>query len=179
MDIGKVSMLATIPLLSNGIASYFLVPLSIALGRRPILLLVGACAWAGGLWAGLSSSLEEHLVARAVQGLGAGAVEALIPLIIQDMVFIHQRNMAMSTIVSSQGIIITVLGTLAPYIASNYDWRWLYYITAGLGFVAWILLIFLVPETRRVRSKEELSMTAPLREEETHRSIGRANTGQS
>ncbi len=116
-------MLATIPLLSNGIASYFLVPLSIALGRRPILLLVGACAWAGGLWAGLSSSLEEHLVARAVQGLGAGAVEALIPLIIQDMVFIHQRNKAMSTIVSSQGIIITVLGSLAPYIASNYDWR--------------------------------------------------------
>ncbi len=156
-DIGKISTLATIPLLTNGIASYFLVPLSIAVGRRPILLIAGTCAWAGGLWAGLSTSLDEHLIARAIQGLGAGAVEALIPLIIQDMVFIHQRNKAMSTIVSTQGIIITALGIVAPYIASNYDWRWLYYITAGLGFVAWLLILFFVPETRWMRSKEELS----------------------
>ncbi|KAH8899837.1 MFS general substrate transporter [Thozetella sp. PMI_491] len=156
-DIGKISLLATIPLITNGIASYLLVPLSIAIGRRPVLLFAGACAWAGGLWAGLSSSLDQHLLARAVQGLGAGAVEALIPLIIQDIVFIHQRNKAMSTIVSSQGIIITALGVISPYIASNYDWRWLYYITAGLGILAWFMIIALVPETRWMRSKEELT----------------------
>lgn len=101
-DLGRVSLLATVPLLANGIASYFLVPLSIALGRRPVLLLTGAMAWGGGLIAALSTSLDSHLAARALQGLGAGAVEALIPLIVQDMVFIHQRNKAMSAIVSSQ-----------------------------------------------------------------------------
>lgn len=98
----RVSMLATIPLITNGIASYFLVPLSIAIGRRPVLLLTAVLAWAGGLWAGLSTSLDSHLAARAMMGLGAGAVEALIPLIVQDMVFIHQRNRAQSTIVASQ-----------------------------------------------------------------------------
>lgn len=98
----KVSMLATIPLVTNGIASYFLVPLSIAIGRRPVLLLTAVLAWSGGLWAGLSTSLNSHLAARALMGLGAGAVEALIPLIVQDMVFIHQRNKAQSAIVSSQ-----------------------------------------------------------------------------
>lgn len=98
----EVSMLATIPLLTNGIASYLLVPLSIAIGRRPVLLLTAVLAWAGGLWAGLSTSLESHLAARAVMGLGAGAVEALIPLIVQDMVFIHQRAKAQSAIVASQ-----------------------------------------------------------------------------
>lgn len=98
----EVSMLATIPLLTNGIASYLLVPLSIAIGRRPVLLMTAVLAWAGGLWAGLSTSLESHLAARAVMGLGAGAVEALIPLIVQDMVFIHQRAKAQSAIVASQ-----------------------------------------------------------------------------
>lgn len=102
MPIGRVALLATIPILGNGIASYFLVPLSIAVGRRPVLLLSAACAWAGGLWAGFSTSLEQHLAARAIQGLGVGAVEALIPLIVQDMVFIHQRNKAMSLVISSQ-----------------------------------------------------------------------------
>jgi MFS family permease len=156
-DITKITMLATIPQLTNGIASYLLVPLSIALGRRPILLFAGACAWAGGFWAAMSTSLDEHIAARAVQGLGAGAVEALIPLIVQDMVFIHERNKAMSTIVSSQGIVITGLGIASPYIASNFTWRWLYYITSGFGLIAWLGLIVFVPETRWKRSAAELS----------------------
>lgn len=101
-SLARVSMLATIPLITNGIASYFLVPLSIGIGRRPVLLLTAVIAWSGGLWAGLSQSLDDHLAARAMMGLGAGAVEALIPLIVQDMVFIHQRNRAQSTIVASQ-----------------------------------------------------------------------------
>lgn len=155
--IGKVALLATIPLLSNGIASYFLVPLSIALGRRPVLLFAATCAWAGGIWAGLSTSLETHLAARSLQGLGVGAVEALIPLIVQDMVFIHQRNRAMSVVVSGQGIVIIALGIAAPYIAVNHTWRLLYFITSGLGILAWLLLIVALPETKWTRSREELS----------------------
>jgi MFS family permease len=153
----KVALLATIPLLGNGIASYFLTPLSIAIGRRPVLLFAATCAWAGGLWAGLSNSLNQHLAARVLQGLGAGAVEALIPLIVQDMVFIHQRNRAMSAIVASQGIIIIGLGVAAPYLAANFTWRLIYYITSGAGVLAWFLLIIFQPETRWTRTKEELS----------------------
>jgi len=59
-------------------------------------------AWSGGFWAGFSRSLESHIAARCVQAVGAGAVEALIPLIIQDIVFIHQRNTAMSSVWSAQ-----------------------------------------------------------------------------
>ncbi|GKT50093.1 putative MFS-type transporter [Colletotrichum spaethianum] len=153
----EVSLLATIPLLANGIASYFLVPTSIWIGRRPVLIFAATSAWAGGLFAAFSTSLHQHLAARVVMGLGAGAVEALIPLIVQDMVFIHQRNKAMSAVVSSQGIIIIGLGVLAPWVSSNYTWRWMYYITSGLGVLAWAILIAFLPETRWNRSQQELS----------------------
>jgi MFS family permease len=106
----QVALLSSLPLLVNGIASYLLVPLSIAIGRRPVLLLSGAMAWTGGWWAGFSQSLPSHLAARCFQGLGAGAVEALIPLIVQDMMFINQRNKAFASIVASQGFIIVGLG---------------------------------------------------------------------
>jgi MFS family permease len=98
----KISLLASLPLLTNGVSSYFLVPLSISVGRRPVLLVCGLMAWTGGLWAGFSHNLESHIAARCVQAIGAGAVEALIPLIVQDMVFIHQRNQAMSAVWSAQ-----------------------------------------------------------------------------
>ena len=101
-DLARVSLLASVPLLANGIASYFLVPLSIGIGRRPVLLFTGVLAWSGGLAAALSTSLEQHLAARALQGMGAGAVEALIPLVVQDIIFIHQRNKATSAVISSQ-----------------------------------------------------------------------------
>lgn len=160
-DIGQVSLLATIPLITNGVASYLLIPLSVAIGRRPVLILTGASAWIGGVVAGFSANLGTHLVGRALQGLGAGTVEALIPLIVQDTMFIHQRNKAMSAVVSSQGIFIIALGFAAPFFAVNYTWRILYYLTSGLGFIAWVLLIFFLPETRWMRSSEELS-TSPL-----------------
>lgn len=105
-----VSLLSSLPLLMNGVASYLLVPMSIAVGRRPVLLLVGVMAWAGGLWASRSASLASHLGARAFQGLGAGTVEALIPLVVQDMMFIHQRNKAIALISAGQGLFIVSLG---------------------------------------------------------------------
>lgn len=114
----KVALLASLPLLMNGIASYFLVPLSIAVGRRPVLLFVGVMAWAGGFWASYSTSLNSHLAARAFQGLGAGAVEALIPLIVQDMMFIHQRNKAISLISAGQGLFVVSLG-IARYVCGS------------------------------------------------------------
>ncbi|KAI0603387.1 major facilitator superfamily transporter [Biscogniauxia sp. FL1348] len=156
-SLAQVSLLATIPLLSNGIASYFLVPLSIAVGRRPVLLLTATFSWAGGFWAGSSQTLESHLAARVIHGLGAGAVEALLPLIAQDIVFIHQRNKALSAIIASQGPIIIATGIAGPYLAANFTWRWIYWFTSILGVVAWILIIFFVPETRWNRSKEELA----------------------
>ncbi len=98
----QVSLLATVPQIANGVAGYFLIPLSMAVGRRPVLLATAVAAWAGGFWAGASTSLQSHIAARVVHGLGAGAVEALLPLIVQDMVFIHQRSKATAAVISSQ-----------------------------------------------------------------------------
>jgi len=50
-----------------------------------------------------------------------------------------------------------ILGVLAPYLSVTSTWRWIYWITSTLGLVAWVLIIIFVPETRWVRSKEELS----------------------
>ncbi len=102
VPLAQVVLLATVPLIANGVASYFLVPLSIAVGRRPVLLLTVVSAWAGGFGAGFSTSLPAHIAARAVQGFGVGAVEALLPLIVQDMVFIHQRARATAAVITSQ-----------------------------------------------------------------------------
>lgn len=113
VSLAQVSLLATIPLLSNGFATYLLVPLSTAIGRRPVLILTSTLSWASGFWAGASTSLTSHIAARVFHGLGSGAVEALLPLIVQDIMFIHQRNKAVAAIIAAQVNNIQCLTTQA------------------------------------------------------------------
>jgi MFS family permease len=153
----KISLLSSLPLLTNGLASYLLVPLAIAVGRRPVLLLCAMLAWIGGLWAGFSHSLNSHIAARCIQAIGAGAVEALIPLMVQDLVFIHQRNRAISSIWAAQGLIIVCIGIASPVIVGTVGWRFLYYLTSGLAILAWLGLIVAMPESRWTRTQEELA----------------------
>ena len=153
----KVSLLASLPLLTNGISSYFLVPLSISIGRRPVILVCGIMAWIGGFWAGCSSSLDSHIAARCFQAVGAGAVEALIPLIVQDVVFIHERNRATSAIWAAQGLLIVSLGVAAPAVVATVGWRWLYFVAAWLALAAWAAVAAFLPETRWARSAAELA----------------------
>lgn len=47
----------------------------------------------------------------------------------------------------------------SPYVVLRLDWRHLYYITAGVGVFVWLLLIAFVPETRWIRSDDELGMS--------------------
>ncbi|EFX00572.1 major facilitator superfamily MFS-1 [Grosmannia clavigera kw1407] len=161
----QMALLATVPLFVAAVAGYVLVPLSVAVGRRPVLLLAGACTWAGALWAGLSSyspvlsPFVQHVAARAVMAVGAGAASVLVPLVAaHDLVFLHQQHTALVAVVACHAVTTAVISAATPYVAAFYDWRWMYFILAALGFVAWLLLVALVPETRWTqRTTAELS----------------------
>lgn len=94
----RVYLIASLPVLIIGLANYIIVPISIAVGRRPVIVSTSALAIIGGIGAGFTTTLSAHLGCRALQALGVGTVESLIPLILQDMVFIHWRNRAISAV---------------------------------------------------------------------------------
>lgn len=48
----------------------------------------------------------------------------------------------------------------SPYVVLRLDWRHLYYITSAIGVFVWLLLIAFVPETRWIRSDDELGMSS-------------------
>ncbi|KAG5961494.1 hypothetical protein E4U57_007532 [Claviceps arundinis] len=163
--IWKIYLLGSLPILMIGVANFFLVPLSIAVGRRTVILATGIIALAGCLSSGFTHSLEAHLLCRVIQALGAGTVESLIPFIIQDIVFYHQRNAAVSAVFATQGLIVVALGISAPYIVGYASWRVIYFITAGAGLLFWIIMFFVLPETKFDRSDDETKgiPTIPLR----------------
>ena len=94
--LNRVNLLSSIPMLIIGVSSYLLVPASAAFGRRSVLIFCSLLNTVTLIWAGLSTSLESHLAARCMHAIGAGAIESLIPLVIQDMTYLHQRSRAIS-----------------------------------------------------------------------------------
>jgi len=152
-----VYLLGSIPLLVIGVANLFLVPLAISMGRRPVAIITGCLAIAGACWAGSSASLGSHIGARCIQAIGAGAVESLIPFIIQDMVHVHQRNTWISAAFALQGVIIIAVGFSAPYIIIEVSWRYLYYITAICAAFFLLGIIVFLPETRWKRTRAEIN----------------------
>ena len=155
--IWRVFLLASLPVLMIGISNFLLVPLAISVGRRPVVLVCGLIAIGGAVWAGHSTSLDSHLGARAIQAVGAGTVESLIPFIISDMVFLHQRNQAISMVFGIQGLLIVSLVIASPWIVINLSWRWIYFITAIAAGTFWIGVFIFVPETRHYRTSNEMS----------------------
>ena len=105
--LSRVNLLTSIPMLLVGLSGYVLIPASVAFGRRVVIIFCSLLATICTVWAGVSTSLQSHLAARCLHAVGAGAIESLIPLIIQDMTFIHQRNTAISLIWASQVIYTT------------------------------------------------------------------------
>lgn len=41
------------------------------------------------------------------------------------------------------------------------SWRWVYGITSIVGFVTWVSIILCLPETRRIRTPDELGRHLP------------------
>jgi MFS family permease len=154
--IWKTYLLGSLPVLMIGLANLAMIPLATAVGRRPVIIGCGVLAVAGCVWSGNSQSLDSHLAARCLQAVGAGTVESLIPFVIADLTFSHERNTWMSFVFATQGLIIVALGFATPWVIINLSWRWLYFITGIGASVFMVGVLAFLPETRWKRTASEI-----------------------
>lgn len=103
-----------------------------------------ACATA----ASSGTSFNGHLNSRIAQGFAAGATESLLPLILTDITFLHQRATVFGCYWAIQTGFGAILSLASSYEAVNLSWQWYYWIFVILSIVGFIAAIFLVPETR-------------------------------
>lgn len=75
-----------------GVGNLICMPLALSVGRRFIYLASLVIALVGGLLAAYAPTYNWHLGARMVLGLAAGNSEALIPMMIQEIHFMHERR---------------------------------------------------------------------------------------
>ena len=105
-------------------------------GRRPFFIFGILIFMAGAVIGGTASSMTQLILARAVQGLGAGALMPLAMAVIGDLVPPSDRGRWQGLTGAVFGV-GSVLGPLTGgWIADHADWRWVFFVSLPVGFVA-------------------------------------------
>lgn len=79
----QISGLLTYPSLFLGVGNIVSMPLAIAIGRRPVLLLSLLLLFISGILCATNQNFTWHLAGRCVAGFSAAQCQALVLLIIQ------------------------------------------------------------------------------------------------
>ena len=110
--------------------------LSDAYGRRPFFVAGILFFMAGSIVGGTADSMTQVILARAIQGLGAGALIPLAMAVIGDLVPPSDRGRWQGL----TGAVFGVASVLGPFsggwIADHADWRWVFFVSLPVAFVA-------------------------------------------
>lgn len=94
--VAKVAYSFTTTALLQGTSNWLWMPLILKFGRRPLYLLSFTAYFGVILWAGLSASYQSELASRIFMGFFTGTAEAMAPLSISDLFFLHERGLYMA-----------------------------------------------------------------------------------
>ncbi|MEV0247755.1 MDR family MFS transporter [Nocardia sp. NPDC050712] len=110
-------------------------------GRKPVLLFGIAVFALGSLLCGLATSMVGLIIFRAIQGLGAGAVQPMTLTIAGDLYTLTERAKVQGYIAAVWAT-SSVLGPLLGGLFSEYlSWRWIFLVNLPLSaLAAWMLL---------------------------------------
>ncbi|PVH79004.1 major facilitator superfamily transporter [Cadophora sp. DSE1049] len=141
------------PKLFMGLGALIWIPLSLAVGRRPVFLLCTVILFLSSALAGFASNFGQLLVAACFIGLAQGLSSSMALLMVIDITFIHQRPQAIAMLWCLVGFITATLLALIPLLITKKSstWRLFYSSWAPPALLSVILAFFFYPETYFIR----------------------------
>jgi MFS family permease len=94
----------------------------------------------GSVLCGAAWSMPVLIAARAVQGIGAGAIQPMSMTVIGDLYTVEERARVQGYVASVWGAASVVGPTLGGVFAEYLDWRWIFFINLPLGAIAALML---------------------------------------
>lgn len=122
-------------------------------GRKPLFLLGLGLFVSGSILAGMSTSMEQLILFRAIQGFGGGTLIPVAMAAVGDFYPPEKRGKIQGMLGAVFGLGMAVGPLLGGYIAEYSDWRWVFYINVPLAIVALVLTIKKFPSIESVNGK--------------------------
>ncbi len=105
-------------------------------GRRLLYQIGIGIFLIGTLLSGLSGSMMQLIVFRAIQGLGAGALVPLGMTIIGDIYTLEERAKMQAYFSGVWGLSSIIGPVIGGFITDQINWRWVFFINLPVGILA-------------------------------------------
>jgi DHA2 family multidrug resistance protein len=139
------------------IANVVVMPLTAFLGRlfgqKRVYMLCLALFLLGSVLCGTAHTLQSLLVYRALQGLGAGALQPTEQAILRQTFPPKEQGMAMALFAMAVMLGPAVGPTLGGWIVDNYSWPWIFFINVPVGVLGLLMVATFVHEDEEIVAK--------------------------
>ncbi len=114
------------------------------------------------VWAGVSNSMFQLILSRALQGLGAGGNFALVYIVLSDISTPRQRGKMMSMASFVWGVASLLGPSIGGFIVNYFSWRWIFFINLPLGALSLTGICLYFSETRPKREEAAIDIIGIL-----------------
>jgi EmrB/QacA subfamily drug resistance transporter len=109
-------------------------------GRKRWLMIAIVIFLIGSALSGLSQTMDQLIIFRAVQGLGAGGLMVGVIASIGDLVSPRERGQYMGYMMAAMMLAMIAGPLVGGYITDDLSWRWIFYINMPVGGAALVYL---------------------------------------
>jgi EmrB/QacA subfamily drug resistance transporter len=122
--------------------------LSDTYGRKPFYIFGLLVFLTGSALCGLSHSMKLLITARAIQGVGGGALMSIPRATIGDIFNPRERGRWMGIIMSTFALASLIGPALGGWFTDHVSWRWVFYINLPVALIALGMIIYTLPTVR-------------------------------
>ena len=146
----------TIYLLTSTITVPFYGKLSDLFGRKPLLMFGISVFLIGSALSGLSQTMEQLIIFRGLQGIGAGALFPISLAVIGDLFSPAERGRYQGLFGAVFGLSFILGPAIGGLLTDFASWHWVFFVNIPIGIISLIVIWRLLPTVRRADASRNL-----------------------
>jgi EmrB/QacA subfamily drug resistance transporter len=134
--LNKLSWVVTAYLIASAVTTPLYGKISDQLGRKKIFQAAIIIFLIGSVLCGLSQNMDQLIVFRGLQGIGAGGLMSLALAVVGDIIPPRQRGRYQGYFGGVFAVSSVIGPLLGGFFTDHLSWRWIFYINIPLGILA-------------------------------------------